>query len=466
MTSPNDYSNLGRIVYANNIITDNLDPRRIRKVIWLLAGSVALMMTGYGIIMPVFAKRFGELGSGVGALGLMTMSFALAQLVAAPFMGALADRIGRRPLVVVSLAVFALSNVGFLFAPAIAIFILIRTLEGALTAGLFPASMGIVADLVPENKRAHWIGIVMGSYSAGFIFGPAIGGALYDWQGFSAPFMVSAVFGFLGFVAACLLVPETRTAKIRNRDRLRGLRNPLHEPIIEPSFLSTLPRPRYIFYTLMALNFIGSFAFSFIEPQMVFYFYDDLKWSTTRFGLVVGVFGLAMVSSQMILGRSSDRFGRRPVIVIGFLLSLSFYVGLAYVQLFSLIMVVAFISGVGDALKGPAISAFYLDITKKEHRSRIIGIKESALSLGGVLGPALVAIISGRTSPQTIFMIGALTTLIGGILALLLLGKQKGGIERDDDAAWALMEKRQLAAQACLHGVVTWAITSRKTRRS
>jgi len=39
------------------------------------------MMTGSGIITPVFARRLGELGSGVEALGLMTMSFALIGLV-------------------------------------------------------------------------------------------------------------------------------------------------------------------------------------------------------------------------------------------------------------------------------------------------------------------------------------------------------------------------------------------------
>jgi MFS family permease len=72
------------------------NPRRARRVIMLLAASVGLMMTGYGIVMPVFARRLGEFGSGVEALGLMTMAFAIAQFLLAPFMGTLADRFGRR----------------------------------------------------------------------------------------------------------------------------------------------------------------------------------------------------------------------------------------------------------------------------------------------------------------------------------------------------------------------------------
>jgi len=83
-TSP---SNLGRVIIADEVVSSGPSPRRARSVIILLAASVGLMMTGFGIILPVFARRLGEFGSGVEALGLMTMSFALAQLVAAPFMG-------------------------------------------------------------------------------------------------------------------------------------------------------------------------------------------------------------------------------------------------------------------------------------------------------------------------------------------------------------------------------------------
>ena len=145
------HANLGEVVAAQDVITYGPGPRRVRSIILLLAGSVALMMTGLGIIIPVFARRFGELGGGVQALALMTMSFALAQFLAAPLMGSLADRYGRRPFVLLSLAAFAAANVGFLLASSVTAFTVVRALEGALTAGLYPAAMGIVADVAPED---------------------------------------------------------------------------------------------------------------------------------------------------------------------------------------------------------------------------------------------------------------------------------------------------------------------------
>lgn len=165
---------LGEVIFATQVTTSSPSPSRIRAIILLLAASVALMMTGFGIIMPVFARRLDEFDSGVQALGLMTMSFALAQFLASPFMGSLSDQLGRRPLILGALAAFAAANIGFLFAPSPEIFMVVRGLEGALTAGLFPSAMGVVADIVPENKRAQSVGIVMGGYGAGFIVGPVL----------------------------------------------------------------------------------------------------------------------------------------------------------------------------------------------------------------------------------------------------------------------------------------------------
>ena len=467
------HRNLGQVIVATRVITSAMHPRRARNIILLLAASVALMMTGFGIIMPVFARRLSEFGSDVETLGLMTTSFAFAQLLASPLMGSLADRFGRRPLVLVALAAHTTANVGYLLASSATAFIIIRAIGGGLTAGLFPSAMSIVADLVPEKQRARWIGIVMGGYGAGFVLGPVAGGVLYDGWGFGAPFVASAVMAAIALCAAFILVPETRPHEVRRREALWERRTAAWRTATvagaafstpERSLLTSLPRPLHIFGTLLFLDFIGAFAFAFFEPQMVFYVYEELGWSTIKFGLVVGAYGLAMMIGQMALGQTSDRFGRKPVIIVGTLLNTTLYVGTAVLRSFPLMTLIAVISGLGAALIAPALNAFYLDITPKQHRSRVVGVKGSALALGSATGPLLLALVSGLTPPQGIFGIAGTFMVISAVLAFVILQEPHRVADAVDGVAWEVSARRAMAAQASLRGIALWVSSTRKAR--
>jgi MFS family permease len=185
--------------------------------------------------------------------------------------------------------------------------------------------------------------------------------------------------------------------------------------------LASLPRPLYILVTLLLLEFVGVFAFTFIEPQMIFYFYDELGFTPTQFGLIVGGYGVAVVFGQTVLGRLSDRFGRKPMIVLGFSLNLLFYLSLIVVERFGLMFFVGVIAGLGVALAAPALNAYYLDLTTVAHRARVMGLKESAAALGGVAGPLLVAVVSSWFTAATVFLAAALVTLVAVLLILIVL---------------------------------------------
>lgn len=371
------------------------------------------MMTGYGIVFPVFARRLAELGSGVEALGLMSVAFAVGQLIAAPILGALADRIGRRPLILLALSTVILGNIAYLLADSVTLYIVTRFLVGVLSAGLLPAAMAVVGDIVPADQRARWTGTLMGGYGVGFIFGPTLGGVLYDNFGFAMPFLASAGLGVLGMLLALAWLPETKPAQ-PTHSQVRTTRPALRG-------LGSLPRPLGILLTLLALDFISVFLFAFVEPQLAFYLYDDLHFSTTSFGLIVGAYGLAMVIGQATLGRLADRFGRRLPIALGMLLVTSFYGGLVVLTDLPALMIATLVAGVGGALLGPSLSAAYLDITAEQHRSSVMGLKASAASLGGVAGPLLVALASLWIAPRGVFAISAGVAIVGAIVALLVL---------------------------------------------
>ena len=95
---------------------------------------------------------------------------------------------------------------------------------------------------------------------------------------------------------------------------------------------------------------MASFAFAFVEPQMVFYLYDELLWTTVQFGVVVAGYGLAMMLGQLLLGQTSDRYGRKPVIVLGILLNSLLYVSITFARNYAAIVGLSMIAGLGEAL--------------------------------------------------------------------------------------------------------------------
>jgi MFS family permease len=377
-----------------------------------------------------------------------------ASIAASPFMGSLADHVGRRPLVLGSLVAYVAAFTGYLLAPSTEVFITIRALAGALTAGLGPAVMGIVADIAPDDKRAQWIGVIGGGSSVGWIVGPALGGYLFDQWGYVAPFVVSVAMATVAMIAAIIMVPETLTQEIREQAKSQKVTKGALKATASSkksshlrSFWSTLPQPFSAFAVLLLISFTTIFAYAFIEPQLMFYVYDELGWSSARFGLAISGLGLTLVFGQTVLGKLSDRFGRKSVLIIGILLSTAMYATVSSTTSFQLIFLAYIVAGMGEALIGPAISAFYLDISRDEHKSRVMGIDGMAGALGGVAGPALVVVVTRLVPPQNVFSIAVGMLVLVALLGFIFLREPKKETRENTGSSQKSSISQKLAAE-------------------
>jgi len=402
-------------------------PKRRRlnsqKVIVVLSTIMALQMTSYVMILPLFARRFNEFGAGVEALGISAMAFALTSTLSAPFMGALADRFGRRPLILGSLAAYIAAFFGFLLAPSAGVLIVLRGLAGAFTAGLIPAVTGLATDLAPEDRRAQWIGFVIGGASFGWIAGPIAGGMIFDRWGYSTALIVSIVMAIITFFVALLAVPESQPAPARpfpgaKRSEIESQRKNIKVFLF--NFRSTLPNSLSAFILLLFICFAVLFAWAFMEPEFMFYAYNDLGWSSSMLGLVMSTYGVAMMLGEFAFGRFSDRLGRKPIIIIGLMLFSAQFIGLAFFRSYIVIAASFLIAGMGNALFDPALTASILDISPQEHRARILGIKYATGSLGNVLGPALVVLVTSSINANGIFLIAVGVVLLAIVAGLTI----------------------------------------------
>jgi MFS family permease len=367
---------------------------------------MALVMTGHVMLMPLFARRFESFGAGVQALGISDAVAALAATIAAPFIGMLADRFGRRPILLVSLAGTVLAFGGFLFAASTGLLILLRGVAGVFSAGLLPAAVSMVGDLAQENRRAQGIGLVSGGAGAGWVAGPVLGGLLYDRFGYVVPFAAAIGMAAAALVVAALLVPEAYTPATpagprHAAGRLRW---------------GALPGGSSVVLVLL-ITFGVMLAWTFIGPQLMFYAYDDLGWTSAQMGLIMSTYGVAFMIGQLGLGRLSDRVGRRPVVVLGLALFSAQFAGLLLFREVAWIVASFIVAGLGNALYDPALSAIILDSTPRALTARMMGLKATAASLGNLLGPTLVVLIAPLAGPQVVFLISAVLVALLVVVA-------------------------------------------------
>lgn len=138
---------------------------------------------------------------------------------------------------------------------------------------------------------------------------------------------------------------------------------------------------------ILLIAFGSVFAYAFIEPQMMFYAYDDLKWSSAELGLAMSMFGLTVMAGELGLGQLSDRLGRKPVLLVGLVLFSAQFVGLILFREFTWIALSFTLAGLGNALYDTSLCALILDVSPSGHTASLMGMRTTAASLGNLLGP-------------------------------------------------------------------------------
>jgi MFS family permease len=395
-------------------------PQRMTTGLILLSCCIGLLMTGFGIIIPVFPQRLESLGLGAGMLATMEGGFGLGMFLFSTPLGTLADRVGRKPIVLLSLAGFVVTNIVLALVNIPLLFILIRFIEGGLVSGLIPASTSMVGDAVPAERQGRWIGLLTTAQAAGIALGPAIGGFLYQAFGFAAPFLICAGIALAASLLALLMLPETLPGHVRARARVRGSekrrgQKAVADPSMRVSFLLRA------FLLLLILDVGLAFIYPFVLPQYPFYFENVLHYSAAQYGVIYSAYGLSLAIFPILLGRAGEIVSKKLLIVVGSLLSAVLNVAMLWLHSYVLIIVASLVTGLGSALLIPALGVIYLSATNDHNRSQVMGIRGTAISLGSLLGPLLLAVSANWLTPSLSFAFGSLISLACALLALIVV---------------------------------------------
>ncbi len=140
-------------------------------------------------------------------------------------------------------------------------------------------------------------------------------------------------------------------------------------------------------WVLMAAAFVDMMGFAMVFPLLPFY---ALRMGAQPWviGTLVASFSVAQLASSPLWGRVSDRYGRRPVLLIGLGASAVAFVVFGLAESLWLLFVSRIVQGLGGGTTG-VIQAYVADSTGPEHRAQGLGWLSAATSLGVMIGPAI-----------------------------------------------------------------------------
>lgn len=153
---------------------------------------------------------------------------------------------------------------------------------------------------------------------------------------------------------------------------------------------------------LIAVNFVDMIGFMIVLPLLPFYALK-LHASPEMIGAMIASFSIAQLVSAPVWGRVSDRFGRRPALLIGLSASAIAYVVFGFAQTVWLLFASRLVQGAGGGTTGVA-QAYVADSIEPHGRARALGWLSAATSAGVMVGPVLgsAAAHLGRAAPGLI----------------------------------------------------------------
>jgi MFS transporter, DHA1 family, tetracycline resistance protein len=197
----------------------------------------------------------------------------------------------------------------------------------------------------------------------------------------------------------------------------------MEKPAGEPNAKLGAVRREAAFIFIFATVLLDMLAIGIVIPVLPKLVVDFVGGNTEQAAKIFGLFGTAWALMQFLFspfqGALSDRFGRRPLIVIS-----NFGVGLDYV-LMALAPTLAwlFVGRVISGITAASIAtsyAYVADVTAPDKRAARFGLLGAAFGAGFVLGPALGG-LAGSISPRLPFWIAAALSLVNACYGLLVL---------------------------------------------
>jgi MFS family permease len=366
-----------------------------------------VLSLGYSIAtpaVPVFAKSFD---TGFAVASLVIVVHALGGLIAAVPTGFLVDHLGRRPMLFAGPVLMAASSALTAAAQSFPELLLYRFLGGGAMEMWRQARLAMIADVSKSRQRGRQMSGMVGTEGAAKLMGPAVGGALAAWS-IRTPFLVHGMLAFLAIVPSFFLVRESAPASnkevtgkekdhLDTRALLAMMLDAKYRGFFAAQFFASMTRGvlwggTLLLYAVYAYN---------VGPQLL----GGLATTTSIVGIPI----------TLSCGYLMDRFGRKTTMVPGFVcmaLGLLFLASSAHWH-WSLVsfLAAAIWTHAGQSVTAGSMQVLGSDMAPAVARGRFFGFWRLIGEIGGLISPALFALVAEQIAYSAAFALFALCAL-------------------------------------------------------
>ena len=347
-------------------------------------------------------------------IGVVLSLFGFLNSFSQPFTGRWSDRRAqRKPFILFGIALLGTGSLGFAFASDYISIVLLRAMQGLGAAFIVPATVALVNEYAASaSDRGGNFGVYNTFRLIGFGFGPILAGIIIELgpyaipgtdfvlSGFNAAFVGAFVGAFTSFILVYIFVNDADDVEEPASDdisiRIRG-----EDRLLDPVF--TLGLATISMGICIAL-------FATLQNEIN----ELLNQGPVLFAAQFGAVTIANVLLQVPIGRACDRYGRRPFLVVGFIILIPATLLQGIVTSSGVMILVRLAQGIAVALVFAPSLALAGDLAKAGQSGSTLSILTMGFGLGIAIGPLASGFLVtfGLIAP---FAVGAFLALLGFI---------------------------------------------------
>jgi MFS family permease len=380
--------------------------RGLPRDLWVL--SVATLINRLGMMGIPFLVLYltRELGWSAPRAGLTLGVYGTGAIIAAPISGRLCDRIGGLPIIRASLLGAGVILLMIPFAHSFPVVIALVLAWSLVSEGGRPATLAMVADLVPNEQRKPAFALIRLAINLGMSVGPAAGGFIAAYS-FRSIFFVNA---FASLAAGVFLV----AVRMKGAPHSRNLDAEAEDARLGKSRTAVLSDRRLLVFVFA--TFLVSAVFFQHEGALPLFLVQDLRLSTAFYGMLFTINTLMIVFLEVPLNAATAHWPHRWALAAGSFLFATgsglFGFATGPVMIVFGIIVWTF----GEMMLFPQAAAYVADIAPAHRRGSYMGAYSLAFSIAFAVAPwagtTVFANFGARILWASVFLVGIVATVI------------------------------------------------------